>query len=212
MQKNILLVEDNLEFAAYFTEKFSYLGNWTHARSYSEAVELLPSRVWDLFFFDHTLEDRKTCFDLIPPARANHPRSHIVIVTGNANKQMAIQALNFGVSGFIEKPILDEELIRRLQEIGWFDTRFILNDKNRQLFVGADSYTLTQVEFTLLSKLLDKKNQLVTRADLEQDVWNGRHVAKNALDTHLYNLKRKVPQLKKCLSSIHGTGYVLKVQ
>ena len=212
MQKNILLVEDNEEFASYFLAKFSYLGNLVHASSIEDALKVINERNWELFLLDHNLDDQRTCFDLMPHVRAAHPRSHIMIVTGNADKAMAIKAANSGVSGFLEKPILEEELKRRLQEIGWFDTQFSLDEKSRELYVGAKSYSLTQVEYTLLSKLLDRKNQLVTRADLEKDIWNGRHVAKNALDTHLYNLKRKIPELKNCLSSVHGTGYLLKVQ
>lgn len=212
MQKNILLVDDNEDFASYFISKFSYLGNLVHAKSHSHATVLLKDSGWDLIFLDHTLDNDKTCFDLIPMVRASQPRSHVLIVTGNADKAMAIRAANSGVSGFLEKPIIEDELTKRLQEIGWFDTNFSLDDKSRELYVGEKTYHLTQVEFTLLRRLLDRKNQLVTRADLENDIWNGRHVAKNALDTHLYNMKKKIPELKNCLSSVHGTGYMLKVQ
>lgn len=212
MQKNILLVDDNEDFAAYFISKFSYLGKLVHTKSHSDAIQLIKESPWDLVFLDHTLDSDKTCFDLIPLVRTSHPRSHVLIVTGNADKAMAIRAANSGVSGFLEKPILEDELTRRLQEIGWFDSRFHLDDKSRELIVGDKVYHLTQVEYVVLRRLLDRKNQLVTRADLEQDIWNGRHVAKNALDTHLYNLKKKIPELKNCLSSVHGTGYLLKVQ
>lgn len=212
MQKNILLVDDDQDFATYFISKFSYLGNLVHANSHSYATQLIGDKRWDLVFLDHTLDSDKTCFDLIPLVRNAHPRSHVLIVTGNADKAMAIRAVNAGVSGFLEKPIVEDELTRRLQEIGWFDSNFSLDEKSRELHVGEKVYHLTQVEYTLLRRLLDRKNQLVTRMDLEHDIWNGRHVAKNALDTHLYNMKKKIPELKNCLSSVHGTGYMLKVQ
>src|SRR5690606_6514936 len=105
--------------------------------------KVMPQKNWDLFFLDHYLNDDKTCFDLIPKVRATHPRAHVMIVTGNADKAMAIRAANSGGSGFLEKPIVEDELKRRLQEIGWFDTHFALDEKSRELYVGAKAYSLT---------------------------------------------------------------------
>ncbi|AHZ86048.1 response regulator transcription factor [Bdellovibrio bacteriovorus] len=210
MEKKILLVDDNKDFALLFQAKFSHLGKIECASTFAEAMRLIHDQSWDLFFLDHTL-DEHTCFELIPAIRERSPRAFIMIVSGNADKEMAIRAVNSGVSGFLEKPINESDLQNRLAAIGWYEAHISLDDKNRSIYVSGNSHSLTKVEYMILRILMDKKNQLVTRIELEENIWGGRHIVKNSLDTHLYNLKRKVPELKGRLSSIHGTGYLLKI-
>lgn len=212
MKKKILLVENEEEIASYFKAKFSYLGDFYAAISHEAALHLLPEQNWDLFILDCFLDNQKTAFDLIPVFRESSPRAKIIMITGYADKPLAIKALHAGVDGLLEKPLEEVSLRQRLEELGWFDSLLSLDLKRRQLFVGDKSYILTHVEFILLQRLMERKNQLVARGDLESEVWQGRHVAKNALDTHLYNLKKKIPALKTCLSSVHGAGYMLKIQ
>ena len=209
--KNILVVDDNEDFGSFFKSKFSQLGEIRLAFDYASAVRSLEEVAWDLMVLDYTISQQETCFDLIPIAKQRSPRAHIIIVTGNADKEMAIRAVNAGVSGFLEKPFPEEHLMRRLHEIGWFQMQFILDHLNRQLCVGTAVYSLTSVEYRLLNILVNRKNSLVTRQDMENEIWSGRAVAKNALDTHLYNLKKKIPELKHVLASIHGTGYMLRI-
>lgn len=210
MKKKVLLVDDNKDFALLFQAKFSHIGEIQCVYSYEEALKALAEGPWDLFFLDHNL-DGKTCFDLIPAIRSSHSRSHIIIVTGHSNKEMAINAVNYGVSGFIEKPIMEEEMTSRLQAIDWFSSSLILNQLNRSASFKGRSCPLTRVEYIILETLYTKSRQLITREELEQNIWGGRHVAKNSLDTHLYNLKRKIPELKDHLSSVHGSGYILNI-
>lgn len=210
MEKKVLLVDFNKDFALLFQAKFSHLGKIELASSFAEAVQMISEWSWDLFFLDHDLEG-KTCFDLLPSIRERHQRAPVIVVTANATKDIAIRAVNHGINGFLEKPLIESDLLNRLSDIGWFDAPMSLDEKNRCIYVSGTSHSLTKVEYLILRTLMEKKNQLVTRAELEDSIWGGQHIVKNSLDTHLYNLKRKVPELKQRLSSIHGTGYLLKV-
>lgn len=210
MEKRILLVDDNKDFAVVFETRFRHLGKISLALSYAEALPFIEAGGLDLFILDHNL-DQNNCFDLIPQIRAKNPRAHIIILTGYADKEMAIRAVNAGVSGLLEKPLNEEALYRRLSEIGWFESRLTLDERNRSLVIDGVHIALTKVELQILRTLMERRKQLVTRAELEECIWGGRHIVKNSLDTHLYNLKRKVPVLKSCLASIHGSGYILDI-
>lgn len=210
MKKKVLLVDDNKDFALLFQAKYGEIGEISHASSYAEALQMIEKNSWDLFLLDYALDDSKTCFDLFPLIRNKSSRTPVIVITGNADKAMVIKALNSGVVGLIEKPIDDHEFKARLKYIGWNDVHLFLDERSRCVQVAGVSYPLTKVEFMILRRLMDSKNQLVTRSELEECIWGGQHIVKNSLDTHLYNIKRKVPELKERLSSIHGTGYLLK--
>ncbi len=210
MKKKVLLVDDNKDFALLFQAKYSEIGQIEHASSYAEAVGMIESHAWDLFLLDFVLDNSKTCFDLLPLIKNRASRVPVILVTAHADKDMAIRALNSGINGLIEKPVQEEQLKDRLWEIGWNEVQLALDERSRCVQVSGVSYPLTKVEFMILRRLMDSKNQLVTRKELEDCIWGGQHIVKNSLDTHLYNIKRKVPELKGRLSSIHGTGYLLK--
>lgn len=210
MEKKILLVDSSKDFALLFQAKFSHLGSITCAMAFTDAVKRVQEQSWDLFVLEHDLDGRN-CFDLISEIRAHNTRASIFVISGNADKAMAIRAINSGVNGFLEKPFNEADLQERLKAIGWYEAHIALDEKNRSIYVSGVSHSLTKVEYMILRVLIDKKNQLVTRVELEENIWGGQHIVKNSLDTHLYNLKRKVPALKGRLSSIHGTGYLLKV-
>ena len=62
-------------------------------------------------------------------------------------------------------------------------------------------------EFALLKVFLKNQGQHLGREELIQSVWGSRQVSKNALDTHLVNLKRKLPVFANKLVLVYGSGY-----
>jgi len=68
-------------------------------------------------------------------------------------------------------------------------------------------------EFRLLEYMMRRKDQLLTRAMLFEEVWNYRFVPhSNLVDVHMGRLRRKVdkPEEQPMIHSVRGEGFILR--
>lgn len=79
----------------------------------------------------------------------------------------------------------------------------------RMVRSGSTEITLTPSEFTILELLVSSHGRRISREEISQALWGRSVVSKNTLNTHLYNLKNKIPGLNDKLRVIYGSGYVL---
>jgi DNA-binding response OmpR family regulator len=76
---------------------------------------------------------------------------------------------------------------------------------------GNTEITLTPSEFMILEMLVDSHGRRISREEISHALWGKSVVSKNTLNTHLYNLKNKIPSLSDKLKVIYGSGYVLSL-
>ena len=147
-------------------------------------------------------------FDLIPEIRKKKSSLPIVIVTAFADKQNCLTAINLGVNGMIEKPLTEnlfKELIERHRCKG-FELKMC--EDRKAILSQGDWVDLTSTEYKIIETLKASRRRL-TRAELQAAVWPNSSISENNLDTHLTNLKRKIPELAACLNVKRGLGYFL---
>jgi len=73
--------------------------------------------------------------------------------------------------------------------------------------------TLTGKEYSLLEYLMLHANQVVTRTEISEHVWNEDFDSlANVIDVFINRLRNKIDQgfKKKLIHSLRGTGYILK--
>ena len=107
----ILLVEDNRELAENLAEIFEDEGHevafaWTGA----EALRL-PADSWDLALLDVRLPDVLGT-TLLPQLKQISANAEVIVTTGNADLQSAIEAVRGGAFAYLTKPVSVEELVR----------------------------------------------------------------------------------------------------
>lgn len=147
----------------------------------------------------------------IPHIRSKNTDIPIVLVCQEATKSQCLRALKLAVNGLFENPVdLDQILeiilkhFRRTDELRLDQNRKSVYSQNRWI-------DLTQTEYKILETLKLAKKRL-TRAELQKAVWANASVSENNLDTHLTNLKRKIPELNHLLSVKRGLGYFLTLK
>lgn len=143
----------------------------------------------------------------------------LFVITGKATKQVVIELLNLGVDFLIEKPLevgLLKEKIKNLKrtemdihKIG-LELGLVISPKTHEIETNKEFVKLTPTEYKILKFFIGHLNQVIDRSTLEGIIWPEVTVSKNTLDTHLLNLKRKVPFLKANLVSLYGSGLILK--
>ena len=115
-KKTILLVDDEqLILDILFREltRASPHFDVTLAASGEEAVAKINSGFWDLVITD-LLMPGLDGFQVLKAAKRKDPQTIVIILTGYADMQSAIDALRLGADDFLQKPCDTEELLYRV--------------------------------------------------------------------------------------------------
>lgn len=126
----ILLVEDDDDFCQVLKEFLESFGfHITAVSTAARAQEALDIGKFDLCILDVRLPDGNG-IELMREFRKGDPNMGIVIMTGYAEVDTAIDAIRLGANDFLKKPFVLEEMLVRITEL--LKTRQLKND-NRSL-------------------------------------------------------------------------------
>ena len=164
----------------------------------------------DLVLMELKLSDLE-CLSFIPRLRQRKLNLPIVIVTGHASKEACIRAINYGVNGLLEKPVEINTLKDVLEKYRFKGVDLRMSNDRKAVFSRENWIDLTSTEYKILETLKTARRRL-TRAELQSAVWPSSTISENNLDTHLTNLKRKIPELNQCLNVKRGLGYYLELR
>lgn len=104
-QPRILVVDDNEDFRSMLLDFLQSLGCTARGTGDGEAaLALLREVTFDLLFVDLRLPGMDG-LDLIRQAKSLQSLAPIIVVTGYASKESAIEAVRLGVTDYLEKPI-----------------------------------------------------------------------------------------------------------
>ena len=121
MKSNVLLIEDNAATRFGFVRYFSKDGyEIVEAANLSEASIALATRHFDIMILDINLPDGSG-IDFIATARANDPCIPIIVITGDGDIPLAVEAMQRGADNFMTKPVDNAALavfMRKTLEIG----------------------------------------------------------------------------------------------
>jgi two-component system nitrate/nitrite response regulator NarL len=83
------------------------------AASYAEAVALLDRRRIDIAFLDVDLKDERSGLDVLRHMRAGECDTRAIMLSGRADKEIVLECLREGASGYILKDMESDGLFRR---------------------------------------------------------------------------------------------------
>lgn len=116
MSDFILIVEDDLTFATMLKTWLAKKGfSVDTASSNARARKLLDSQRYDLVLSDLRLPDQDGFF-LLSWMQEQGYRIPLIIMTGYADIQSAVQAMKQGASDYISKPVQPDELLKKIHE------------------------------------------------------------------------------------------------
>lgn len=107
---SILLVDDDRHLAESMSQWLCELSHDVEtAETLSQAKAHLNRRHFDLVIADLRLGNEDG-FELISHTRNKHPDSSVLVVTGYATPETAVEAVRAGAFDLLTKPLIDEEL------------------------------------------------------------------------------------------------------
>ncbi len=140
----------------------------------------------------------------------------VVIVTARDRLGDRIAGLDAGADDYLVKPFDMDELGARLRAItrrvdGCADRLLIAGDvvldlRARTVTCKGVPAALTAREYALAEVLMRRQGCLVTRAEIEEELYGfDEHIASNAIQVHIHNLRRKLGA--RFITNLKGRGY-----
>ncbi len=219
LEKEILLVEDEVEFADYLKRGLGYVGyRVLLARSAEDGLDKLSQSQPDFIILDVMLPG----MDGIAACRCMRETGYvgpILMLTARNAIPDRVSGLDAGADDYLVKPFAFEELLARIRTLqrrtGELKVVFTFADLelDRNLYSARRAgrpIPLTRTEYDLLTLLLKSPEQVLTRQELVVEVWGtDTDVAHNILDVYISRLRRKLgdPPL---IQTLYGVGYILK--
>lgn len=184
-----------------------------------EGLYLAESESYDLIILDLMLpkiEGVEVCRQL----RNKKIRTPILMLTAKTQVDEKVAGLSAGADDYLTKPFSFIELKARLQALlrrSHNSTEPTLKvadleiDPAKHLVKRADQLiSLTPKEFAILEYLMHHKDEVVTRTQITEHVWDYNFDAlSNVVDVFIASLRKKINQhsKKNLLYTIHGVGY-----
>lgn len=214
MNSRVLLVEDEVVLADTLLLSLKKLGyDCSHARTLKEARELLKKNRFDLFILDRNLPDGEGTRLLKDPNRGG---AMSLILSSKSSVAEKVEGLNYGADDYLAKPFSYLELSARLQAL----------ERRRPTVENAEYWTsdettlsiqtprgkieLTPLEFKFLTYLIARRNTIVSKSRLLQEVWGFTFLPKTrTVDYVITNLRKRIeeePDSPKHLLTIRGAG------
>lgn len=217
---NLLLAEDEPNIANVLQRHLQLEGfSVTVARNGIEAERLLQSGGFSLLLLDWRMP-LKSGLQLCTELRAAGNAIPIIMITALADTLNKVDALQAGADDYITKPFAIEEVMARINALLRRTTtqRFDISAGALQLqplthtiLCGGTAVKLPEKEFALLAFLVQRKNEVVSRETLHEQVWGiSFSPSTNLVDVTIKNLRKHLAELTpcKCIKSIYGEGYV----
>jgi len=216
----LLLVEDNDLLGTAVHQglvRSGYAVDWT--RSGKEALSSLASCKYDCVLLDLGLPDIGGDA-VLKSIRSRKIPVSVIVITARGSVQDRVHLLDLGADDYMVKPLDLTELASRVRAVlrrtpgspsGTGEPEhgpLKLYPTHRRATWHGDVVPLTNKQFWLLEILVRRKNQVLSRSQLEEALYTyDVEVESNAVEVHIHYLRRKfAPDL---IQTVRGVGYQL---
>lgn len=225
----ILIIEDDTTLAqaiAFGLEKEGHTVIHAPDGTAGETAATGDPRGFDLIILDLMLP-HKDGVAVCQSIRNQGIAAPILILTGKDGIDDKVRALNSGADDYLTKPFSLPELMARVHALlrrprHFLPSQlsvndFVLNTEKRTLLYRNEEIPLTLKEFAILEYLMRHPNQVLTREQILDHVWDYNFDSfSNIVDVHINNLRKKInnraAEAKRAmvLETIRGVGYCVK--
>ena len=177
---------------------------------------------YDLVVLDLMLP-KKNGFEVCKEVRTINIVLPIIILTARDAIEDKVLALDSGADDYLVKPFAFEELLARIRALLRRPEQTLpeelkikdlsLNTVTRKVFRKDRELPLTLKEFGLLEYLMRHPDQVLTREQILDHLWDFAFDSfSNVVDVHIKNLRKKIDgeSNEKILETIRGVGYRIK--
>jgi two-component system OmpR family response regulator len=220
----ILIIEDDLEAAAYLTKAFREAGIVAdHASDGESGLFMGSENTYDVIVIDRMLP-RRDGLSVIGELRRKSVHTPVLILSALGQVDDRVTGLRAGGDDYLPKPYAFSELLARVEVLGRRkgtpdqDVVYRVGDLeldrlSHEVRRAGREIVLQPREFRLLEYLMKNAGQVVTRTMLLENVWDYHFDPQtNVIDVHVSRLRSKIEKdfNMPLLKTIRGAGYMIK--
>ena len=189
----------------------------------------LPSDMWtnleeqkpELFLLDIMLPEEDG-ISILKKLRSNAETSSIpvIMLTAKDSEYDVVTGLDAGADDYVTKPFGMMALVSRIKAVlrryEKQDSKkeilceggIRLDENQHTVFAGEKQIFLTVKEFDLLLLLMKNRDNVLTREQLLEQIWEvSCDVESRTVDVHIRTLRSKLGEFEKHIETIRGVGY-----
>jgi DNA-binding response OmpR family regulator len=220
---HLLLIEDHRDIAANIAEYFEARGDTVeHAVEGAHGLRLALGHPYDAIVLDlmlPELDGLSLCRNLRQAGRTRVP---VLMLTAKDLLEDKIEGFEAGADDYLVKPFSLAELDARLKALvrraapidtprvlTVADLRFDLDTLEAER--SGERLKLNPTTRRILIVLMQNSHRVVTRAELERELWGDEPPEGDFLRAHMHALRTAIDKNypDKLLHTVHGTGYRL---
>ena len=212
----ILLVEDDRLLAKGLRKALQQQGYAVnHVETGKAALHVIAVDTPDIVVLDLGLPDIDG-ISVLKQLRVQHQSLPVLLLTARSDIEDKITGLDSGADDYLAKPFEMTELFARLRvlerRLGTANTAEItvgnvcLDTTSHSASFNSEELELSRREYMLLKSLMENAGRVLTRATLENRLYDwADEIASNALEVHIHHLRKKIST--DFIKTIRGVGY-----
>ena len=220
---HVLLVEDNhqiSEMVGDFLQRRGFAVE--HASDGVEGLRKASEDGYDVVVLDLMLpgiDGLEVCRRLRQEARRTTP---VLLLTARGSVDDKVRGLEAGGDDYLVKPFAIQELEARVRALVRRGRRqmapevlqvgdLVLDTQSLRVTRGGRELQLSPIGLKLLTILMRESPRVVSRREVEREIWGEGLPDSDTLRSHLYNLRKIIdkPFERPLLHTIHSAGYRL---
>ena len=220
-QRKLLIVDDEQDIREALEAIFSNEYDVHFAEDGVEALDRVREVKPDLVLLD-IMMPRMDGFQACLRLRKDAATSHIPVIflTTKSEPQTESFGLELGADDYIVKPFNIEVLRARVKrrmnggsgeftgETTQLGDYTIFWDR-QEATCDDEKVVLTTKEVNLLRMFVQNPQRVLSREAILERVWSDTFITDRTIDSHVKELRKKIPPLVKLLKTIYGSGYRL---
>jgi len=220
-RRALLVVDDEPAFRDMLAELFGQEYRVLLASNGLEALEVVERTRPDLILLDimmPAMDGFQTCLRLRQMEETQD--IPVIFLTSKREPETETFGLELGADDFVGKPFNKEVLKARVRkrlgtggpaapsEVTALDDYEIHWDR-QEATRGAEHIPLTVKEIRLLRLLFQNQGRVLTRDTILQKIWSDTFITDRTIDSHIKELRKKIPPLTRRIKTVYGMGYRL---
>ncbi|HIJ86537.1 MAG TPA: heavy metal response regulator transcription factor [Desulfuromonadales bacterium] len=219
----LLIIEDEEKATEQLKKGLAEANVFTDvANNGLQGLILAQKKEYDLILLDVMLPGASG-WEVLKKLRAGGSSTPVIMLTALDSVSDRVMGLQLGADDYLIKPFAFSELLARIQSVlrrgierkpdllrvADLEVDFFSHSATR----GGKRLDLTKKEFALLSLLIHRTGEALSRDRIAERIWNlGFDSNLKIVDVKIGNLRVKVddPFEKKLIHTVRGFGYVLE--
>lgn len=219
----ILVIEDEVKLGQILGDGLAEAGHvCDHLTDGAKGLEATVAADYELIILDLMLPNMNG-FEILTNLRKARNPTPVLVLSALSDPDQVIRALDLGAMDYMRKPFDFDEMLARIRTIqrrslsqaGYLLTvgDLQLNLLTRDVTRAGARINLSNREFALLEFLITHANQVVTKTQILDKIWDiNFDPGSNIVEVHMYQLRKKIDNdtPEPLIQTVIGRGYLLK--